>query len=163
MKKNLLKFVTLMTLAAALLCGCGNKQTETQAPTETTSAQLSIGEYQETVRDLFARIETAANTNNAESDAEIITLIDTVKPLYEDILALEAPAELKDADGKLKESCRATIEALDISRQLMEIGDAVTADDLQKVSELQSRIDNMDAMEAQMQEALNSIYAVPTT
>lgn len=150
----------MMTLSIVVLSACGKQEvqpTETEAQTEQV-VTMTVLEYQSKIRDVFDQINTIIDKSDMETAKGVQTLVSLVEPLYAEIDALVPPAKLADADAKLKEGCKKTLEALKLSEDILMVGDNPTADDVAKVSQLQSAIDQMTSINAQMDSALDTIY-----
>ena len=74
-----------------------------------------------------------------------------------------APLGLEDADATLKEACREISELLELSKDILACGENPTADDLETVEKLRSRMTELPSVQSQIEIALETIFTTPTS
>ena len=112
----------LSALAFCILCltGCdsGGKGKETTPPEETSAIEQPVeGDYQSRLEAVTKEIEDD-NAASAEVDytdaAAVQEYVENTKAMYQKLADLEAPADLADAQAKLKTGAEKMIEYLDL-------------------------------------------------
>lgn len=163
-KLSLALFVLLLS---AFFAACNKTAAPAAVPeavpesvVETVAAgdRMTVIAYQTKIRDLFQQINDISAGADMETADGVKKLIDQILPLYSEINNLVPPEKLTDADKTLKDGCNKNLEALQLSKEILSVGANPTADDLQKVTQLQKLMDEMSTIQASMDAALADIY-----
>ena len=171
------------------MVACGEKKTEepapaptengTEAPAEENDAPkeeassnagtVTVEDYKAKMTEIFTAIQTESTTYSTsldpnDTEATITAtkeFAEKVKPYYEQLAALEAPEEFADEQAKIKTGAEASVEALDLSVELMELeGDpdaAAKAPD--KLTELNTKMTNLQQAVGDFQTAIATVMA----
>lgn len=177
MKKSVAVTMTALMLSVAVV-GCGGSpkaegttagaEVTTTAPETTTAAPLTEAEYKEQITTIYSSItqistEAMAGVDATDQDKVIEAtkkMIEDVKPLYEQMGALTAPDSLKDQQTKISEGAIASLEMLNLSLEMIELG---TNPDLKpeeveaKTVELTEKMAGMQTIGADMTAALAEV------
>lgn len=114
-----------------------------EAPADTASGELTEDGYVEKVNSIMAEVqkqstELMAGIDVTDTDSVATAtkdLIGTVKPMYEELANLQAPAKYADAQAKMKSGADASVQLLQLSLDVLE-----SQGDPDKVAELQEKM-----------------------
>ena len=162
--------VFIILIAAAVLfftgkLGPGSKQVPVQEQeTSVDPAQnaATFAEYKDSLDTIFTNINKAMDGTDMEDEQEVLVLIDKIKPLYDQVATTTAPKGLEDTDATLKAACQRSSEVLQLSKDILTVGDNPTADDLVKVEQLQNAMTELNSVQTQIENALSVIYNTTT-
>ena len=106
---------------------------------KSSTKQLSIEDYQDRINEISDKIDDAMSDADNTTPDGIKKYINIIEPLYEELSNLNAPDEFKDIQEIIKSGCKASLEILDLSRQILE--DPSKAIELtEKIADLQSQV-----------------------
>lgn len=137
--------------------GGEGEQTKVEA-----GAQLTEDEYKEKVQTLYDDIqntstEMLANLDQTDPEKSLESMkamLEAVKPMYEELGALQAPDSFKDAQTKIKNGVDATVEMLDLT---LEISASNMAQDDKKLQELQTKIGEVASKVGDLQTGIDEV------
>ena len=181
--KNAWKKISAAVILAAMLltmAACGGNSTPSPAASGESSAASSTSEApaeapaevtEESYKAEVKRISDAINAKSADMSGVDATdpakaaeamkaIIDEVKPLYEELAALEAPEAFKDAQAKISEGSLASAELLDISLQAVQVGAGLIEGDAAAIAaDLQTKIQELTPKATEFAAALQEVLA----
>lgn len=180
MKKNVLKKAAVLVSAlfiVAAVPGCSSSGGDAAgaSKTNTEAKEMTNEEYVEKVTSTFDKITEASNSALAGVDQNdmqaVLTatkgMIDEVKPLYVEISALKAPADYTELQTKIKDGCDASVEVLELSYEMMEMGanpEGVSdADAQKKLTEMQTKLTEAQPKLTDLQTAINELQTAGGT
>ena len=148
----LASFIPSVLLFLFFMTSCGDITGETSSEGEAggkfTSDQIKIldrDEYIDRVIYLSDEISEITNRYSVDldsGDTTVVTeatreMIGEMKPVYVQLGQLMAPEEFSSQQAKIKEGCDASVEALDLSLELLDLGQghAQGEDNAQRVTE----------------------------
>ena len=160
MKARIKRILTLF-LFSLLLTGCGGEKVPNEpVPVATKAESLSITQYQERIRTLLDEIGALSENVNYEDTDSVTELIGKLKPLYTELSELSAPEKLSAEQETILEICETNLNVLDLSLDILTLDEEkVTADDLQKVEELQKENEKLGTLQASFEATLDKIYS----
>ena len=136
--------------------------TQIETPVPVPNAEI-FAEYRSNLTEIFDGISNTMKDTDTENEKEVLLLIDRILPLYDRVQLTTAPLGLEDADATLKEACREISELLELSKDILACGENPTADDLETVEKLRSRMTELPSAQSQIETALETIFTTPTS
>lgn len=172
--KNTSKKTLALTLVMAMvmmftLAGCGGDDKKADG----AGGAMSEKDYVAKVTELYKGAESAASDGMAGLDQTdpqkmidgLNKIIDEVKPLYEEMGALQAPEKYADQQAKIKAGCDAAVELLQLSADMTDMavkaqtGDVTPEEAQSKISELTSKMTELQATATDFQSAVDEVMA----
>ncbi len=172
MKKNILARAGVLAVAAALtfsVAGCGSdKKADAPVQGQEEKKEMTEEEYKAKVQELYDSIQTESTSAMEGVDQTDMTalveatksMVEKVKPFYEELAGLEAPETYAESQAKIKEGADASVEMLSISLELMEMAtDSSTsdADKQTKAAELQEKATDLATKAQSMADGLAEV------
>lgn len=126
----------------ASVSSAASEEAPSSSAAQADAAGLSEEDYKAKVKSLMADIETKSteamkdiDLTNVEALVKATSdMIEQVKPMYEELSSLQAPAKYADAQTKIKTGVDASLELLNLSLDMIQNGG-----DAEKVAELQAK------------------------
>ena len=131
--KKIIAFMMTALLSVMVLTACSSSDSPKSSADDsntTASQALTKDEYVEKVKSLSTEISevTAKYSTDMQSTDQATMadatkkLIGEIKPIYEELGNLNAPEEFASQQEKIKSGCTASVETLDLSLELIQLG-----------------------------------------
>lgn len=143
---KLLKRLSVVTLALMLVfslaaCGGDSGSGDDASKESKPAAQMTEDEYKAKVEEIYTNISTvsqeemaAVDTTDLDATVKGMTaMVKKVRPMYEELGALNAPDSFKSSQDKIKSGAEASVELLDLSLEMFEM--QANPPDAEKVTE----------------------------
>ncbi len=165
--RTLKSLICLVSLCAVvlLMTACGdNTGGNGGSSADEPKAQLTKEEYLSEVNSKCDEIAELSMQYQADVDMNDLekalsatkSMVENVKPLYEELGALNAPAEFQDKQKEIKEGCDASAELLELSLQLIEME---SAQDVTEIQSITDKIQELTPKVTQLNTVLNEVRA----
>ena len=168
-KVTALVMTALMSVMVLTACAGSDPQKSSADNPNTASQALSKDEYVEKVKSLSMSISEVTEKYSADmqsTDQNTMAeatkkLIGEIKPIYEELGSLNAPSEFSSQQEKIKSGCAASVETLDLSLELIQLGLGETqgsAEDITaKITELNGKIGELSSQAQGLTTALQEV------
>lgn len=172
--KETKKFIALtltVLMSITILTSCGGQKSPSSSadPQKTESQVLSKEEYVDKVKSSSNEISEISNKYSADMQSSdtntaadaTTAFVNEIRPIYEELAALNAPEEFSSQQGKIKKGCEASLEILDLSVELIELGrgdiQGKEEEIAEKVTQINSKMSELMDQAQDMTSAINEV------
>lgn len=169
--KKITALALTLLMSLTVLTACGDQKTPASSADQqkTESQVLTKDEYVEKVKNLSMEVSEITNKYSADIQSSDVNaaadatsqLIGEIKPIYEEMGALNAPEEFASQQSTIKAGCDASVEILNLSLELIDLGrgkiEGNEEEIANKVTELNSKITDLTSQAQEMTAAITEV------
>ena len=167
--KKITALALTLLMSLTVLTACGDQKTPAFSADQQKKQVLTKDEYVEKVKNLSMEVSEITNKYSADIQSSDVNaaadatsqLIAEIKPIYEEMGALNAPEEFASQQSTIKAGCDASVEILNLSLELIDLGrgkiEGNEEEIANKVTELNSKITDLTSQAQEMTAAITEV------